>query len=90
MKKGRLVFNENKYKIRYLVNYSSNDNERDRIGWYEVIIDPNFSKENLESLLNEEVEFVLKYIGYESIYAFIKLSASQIREIKINQIIENK
>ena len=96
MKKGKLIFKENKYVIRYLDTFSSRDNggfERDRTGWFEAKIDPNLSINFLESLLNEEVEFDLKYYRYngsESIYAFIKLSVAQSRDIKINQIIENK
>ncbi len=96
MKKGKIIFKDNKYMIRYLDTFSSRDNggyEKDRTGWFEAKIDPNLSINILESLLNEEVNFDLKYYrhnGNQFIYAFINLSLAQKRDIKINQIIENK
>jgi len=114
MKKGKIIFKDNKYMIRYLDTFSSRDNggyEKDRTGWFEAKIDPNLSINILESLLNEEVNFDLKYYrhnngnqfiyafdlkyyrhnnGNQFIYAFINLSVAQKRDIKINQIIENK
>lgn len=100
MKKGKIIFKDNKYMIRYLDTYSGKDNggfER----WFEIEVNPEFSIDILEYLLryslNEELEFEKFWYVYEyngckhgKYVANINLSVVQSRDIKINQIIENK
>lgn len=98
MKKGKLIFKENEYMIRYLDTYSGRDNggfERDRTGWFELEVNPEFPIDILEHLLNEELDFERFWYVYEyngckhgKNVANIKLSVTQSRDVKINQIIE--
>ena len=99
MKKGKIIFKNDKFIIQYLDTFPGKDNggfERDRTGWFDIEIHPNFPEDNLKNLLNEEVEFKIsnyKYPGengwiYEKECANIKLTLQQSRDIKINEIIK--
>lgn len=102
MKKGKLIFKENEYMIRYLDTYSGRDNggfERDRTGWFEIEVNPEFSIDILEYFLryslNEELEFERFWYVYEyngckhgKYVANIKLSVQQNRDVKIHQTLK--
>lgn len=98
MKKGKLITKDKKYYIKYLDSYSGRDNggyEKERVGYFELEVNPEFSTEILEYLLNEEVDFEKFYYVYESNgckfgknVANIKLSIQQNRDTKINNIIK--
>lgn len=101
MKKGKLITKDKKYYIKYLDSYSGRDNggyEKERVGYFELEVNPEFPIDTLEYLLNEEVEFERFWYVYESKdgcrhgknVANIKLSVQQNRDIKISQIRDNK
>ncbi len=105
MKKGKLVLKNNwqnkpQFIIEYLDTYAGRDNggyERDRTGWFDIEIHPDFPIDILEYLLDEELEFETCYYKYQDKndwtwdkkVADIKLSVQQNRDIKISQIIDN-
>lgn len=94
MKKGKLITKDKKYYIKY----SGRDNggyEKERFGYFELEVNPEFPIDTLEYLLNEEVDFEKFYYVYESNgckfgknVANIKLSIQQNRDTKINNIIK--
>lgn len=98
MKKGKLITKDKKYYIKYLDSYSGRDNggyEKERVGYFELEVNPEFPIDTLEYLLNEEVDFEKFYYVYESNgckfgknVANIKLSIQQNRDTKINNIIK--
>ena len=101
MKKGKLILKDDNFIIQYLDTYSGRDNggfEKDRTGRFDIEINPDFPIDTLEYLLNEEVEFERFWYVYTAKggdkhgknVANIKLSVQQNRDIKINQIRDNK
>lgn len=92
MKKGKLIFKEDKYFVRYLETYSGRDNggfESDRTRWSEVVIDNRLQKNDLEHLLGEEIEFQIARCStsrFLEFVAIINLSNQQERHVRINQL----